>query len=115
MPTTIGFMDALTITTEKPVHTRWVLSVSEKSATWARMKFKLRKSRSLTVTKGKVSESVQFKIQEKGISSISSSPKKCLEKWYDGTLKDINSIEGLKQQVYDEENRQDRTAREVEA
>lgn len=44
-----GFMDDLTITTYTHVHLRWILKALDDVATWVRMKFKPRKSRSMVI------------------------------------------------------------------
>ena len=50
-----GFKDDLTVTTTTHMQARWVLStLVEDSVSWARMKFKAKKSRCLVLRKGRV-------------------------------------------------------------
>ena len=88
-----GFMDDLTITTH--IQARRVLGAMEETATWARMKFKPAKSRCLVIKKGKVTQRFTLKIQGEQIQSIVNNPIKCLGKWYDCTLKDVNNSRQL--------------------
>ena len=46
-----GFMDDLTVTTTIHMQARWVLAALEDTVTWARMKFKPKKSRCLVLKK----------------------------------------------------------------
>ena len=55
-PANRGFMDDLTVTTKSHVQARWVLSALEEVVSWARMKFKPRKSRYMIIKKGRISE-----------------------------------------------------------
>ena len=65
------------------------------TSTWARMKFKPAKSRCLVIKKGKVTQRFTLKIQGEQIPSIVNNPIKCLGKWYDDTLKDVNNSRRL--------------------
>ena len=99
MPTTRGYMDDLTITVEKPVQARWVLTDLDREATSTRMCFKPKKSRRLTLVKSKNSGNLTFNVQGERIPPISESPITCLGKWYDNTLKDKQNITGFQQWV----------------
>ena len=59
------------------------------------MKFKPAKSRCLVIKKGKVTQRFNLKIQGEQIPSIVNNPIKCLGKWYDDTLKDVNNSRRL--------------------
>ena len=96
LPNTRGFMDDLTITVEKPVQARWMMEALGSAATWARMSFKPKKSRSLSIVKGKLSNRFRFKVQGEPIPTIQESPIKCLGKWFDASLKDTRNIEAVK-------------------
>ena len=87
-PANRGFMDDLTITTTSHVQARWVLTALEEVVTWARMEFKPKKSRSMVIKKGKITDRFKLKVQGEEIPSILSNPIKCLGKWYDETLGD---------------------------
>ena len=59
--------------------------------TWARrMKFKPRKSRCLILKKDRINQQIKLKVQSEEIPTIVDNPIKCLEKWFDATLKDTN-------------------------
>ena len=90
-----GFMDDVTVTTTTHIQARWVLGAMEETATWARMKFKPAKSRCLVIKKGKITQRFTLKIQGEQIPSIVNNPIKCLGKWYDDTLKDVNNSRRL--------------------
>ena len=92
-------MDDLTVTTKSHVQARWVLSALEEVVSWAKMKFKPRKSRYMIIKKGRISEKFQLKVQGENIPSIVDEPIKCLGKWFDDTLTDKNNIENIQRQV----------------
>lgn len=56
------------------------------------MTFKPRKTRSLVIRKGKVTDRFTMTIQKKVIPSIINNSIKCLGKWYAKTLKDSYNI-----------------------
>ena len=76
-----------------------MLVALDELVTWARMKFKAKKSRSLIIRKGKVSNRFVLKVQGEEIPSLVDSPVKCLGKWFDSTLKDTGNIERVKSQL----------------
>jgi hypothetical protein len=108
-PPSRGFMDDLTITTDTVVQARWILAALEETAAWARMKFKPRKSRSLIILKGRVTQKYQLSVQGESIPSIVDNPIKCLGKWYDDTLGDQNNIKKIQQQVEESMRNIDKT------
>jgi hypothetical protein len=91
-PSIRAFMDDLILTTEKCIGTRWILRRLESIMEWARMKFKPKKSRSLVISKGKVSDAVRFTIQNEEIPTLRRNQIKCLRKWYRESLNDKGSI-----------------------
>lgn len=99
MPPNRGFMDDITITTQSHIQTRWILSSLEDTVSWARMKFKPKKSRCLIIRKGHVTTQCTLTIQGEAIPSIKDNPIKCLGKWFDATLKDKEAIAGMKEQL----------------
>ncbi|VDI43606.1 Hypothetical predicted protein [Mytilus galloprovincialis] len=99
LPATRGFMDDLTVTTSSHIQARWILTALEEVVTWARMKFKPRKSRSMILKKGKITTKFQLKIQGDEIPTIVDNPIKCLGKWFDDTLKDNTSVKTVQSQV----------------
>ena len=90
-PPSRGYMDDLTITITTHVQAKCVQEAMEETATWARMKFEPSKSRCLVVKKGKITQRFRLKIPGEEIPSIIDNPIKCLGKWYDDTLKDVNN------------------------
>ncbi|XP_052224110.1 uncharacterized protein LOC127839765 [Dreissena polymorpha] len=99
LPSSRGFMDDMTVTTETDIQARWVLAALDEMATWARMRFKPGKSRSLVVRKGKVTIKFKLCIQGEEIPSLEDKPIKCLGKWFDSSLKDTHYPNMLRQQV----------------
>ncbi|XP_057673103.1 uncharacterized protein LOC130904394 [Corythoichthys intestinalis] len=96
-----GFMDDLTVTTSTHVQARWILRALEDVATWARMKFKPKKSRSMVIRNGKVTSKFQLQVQGETIPSIEDNPVKCLGKWYDSSLTDRDNVTRTKKQAVD--------------
>ena len=50
---------------------------------WCRMNFKPKKSRSLSVRKGKIDAATTFRVANKQIPTVSVEPVKSLGRWYD--------------------------------
>lgn len=65
---------------------RWILRGLEKLLSWARIKCKLKMSRSLVVRIGRVIDAVRFEVQGERTSPVTEQPVKCLGKWYDSTI-----------------------------
>ena len=72
---------------------RWILKGLEKVMEWALMRFKLAKSRSMVLRKGKVVDKVRFNITGTAIPTISEKPVKSLGKVFDSSLRDTTSIQ----------------------
>lgn len=68
------------------------MSGLERLMGWARMSFKLAKSRSLFLKKGKVVVELRFSISGTPIPTISEKPVKSLGKFFDSSLRDTASI-----------------------
>lgn len=94
-----GFMDDLTITTSTHVQARWILKALDDVVTWARMKFKPRKSRSMVIRSGKVTSKFHLRVQGEMIPSIEENPIKCLGKWYDASLTDRCNVSRTEKQA----------------
>lgn len=92
-PPNKAFVDDMTIATKTVVEGRWTLSELVEVFEWGRMNFKASKSRSLVISKGKVSNQYRFKVNNEWIPTLSEKPVKCLGKWYRATLNDKISIE----------------------
>lgn len=98
-PALRGYMDDLTITTSSHVQARWVLAKLKEMATWARMTFKPKKSRSLIIMKGNITFKYNLAIQGEIIPSIKDNPIKYLGKWYDESLKDHSNVRTTEKQA----------------
>ena len=98
-PANRGYMDDLTITTKSHIQARWVLNALDEVVTWARMKFKPKKSRCMIMRKGRIVTNINLLVQGEAIPSIKDNPIKCLGKWYDDSLRDHNNIDNTKRQV----------------
>ena len=104
MPPLKAFMDDTTVISSNEDETRHVLKRLDDIVASSRMKFKPKKSRSLSLRKGKVIDSVVFRVANQDIPSVTEEPVKSLGRWYDDTLKDTQrgketkhmSEEGLK-------------------
>ena len=88
MPPLKAFMDDTTILCSKEEETRLMLKRLDDLMAWCRMSFKPKKSRSLSVRKGKVKEAVTFNVAGQNIPTVSQEPVKSLGRWYDSSLKD---------------------------
>ncbi|XP_078583820.1 uncharacterized protein LOC144866333 [Branchiostoma floridae x Branchiostoma japonicum] len=94
-----GFMDDLTVTTRSHVEARWVLCELSRMVTWARMAFKPKKSRSMIIRKGKITNRFNLQVQGETIPQIDGNPIKCLGKWFDATLSDRSNATSTSSQV----------------
>ena len=90
MPLVKAFMDDTTILSSKESTTRKILSLMDKQMIWCRMKFKPKKSRSLSLRKGKVNQNINFMVGGQRIPTVSDALLKSLGCWFDESLKDIN-------------------------
>ena len=91
-------MDDLTITATTHIQARWILTALEELTSWARMKFKSAKSQYMVIKNGRLT--TRFR-QDEDIPSIEGNPIKCLGKWHDDTLQDVNNSKRLEDQVKD--------------
>ena len=57
---------------------------------WCRMNFKPKKSRSLSVRKGKIDAAATFTVGNKQKQTVSEKPVESLGRWYDSSMKDTN-------------------------
>ena len=92
MPPLKAFMDDTTILASKEEYTHGVLRHLDRLMEWCRMKFKPKKSRSLSIRKGKVDKDVYFNVGGQRIPTVSEEPVKSLGRWYDDTLKDTAQV-----------------------
>ena len=90
-----AFMDDTTVLSTQEDETRKVLQQLDDVIASARMNFKPKKSRSLSLRKGKV-KPVSFTIASQNIPTVTEEPVKSLGRWYDDTLKDTKRGEETK-------------------
>ena len=83
-----AFMDDTTVLSSNEEDTREILERLDEVVAAAGMLFKPKKSRSLSLRKGKVDESVTFNIANQVIPTVSEEPVKSLGRWYDASLRD---------------------------
>ena len=103
MPPLKAFMDDTTILCSNESETRQMLERLDQLITWSRMKFKPKKSRSLSLRRGRVNPTIHFRVADQDIPTVSQEPVKSLGRWYDSSLKDtkrgeetmIMTLEGL--------------------
>ena len=82
-----AFMDDVTLLTENQEMMKKVLKRLDDLITWSRMRFKAKKSRSLTFVKGRQRQ-VKFVIAGERMPTVKEKPVKSLGRWYAGTLSD---------------------------
>ncbi|GFN79042.1 reverse transcriptase [Plakobranchus ocellatus] len=90
MPPLKVFMDNTIIICSKEDETRRMLTRLDILMSWCRMEFKPKKSRSLSIRKGKVDETTTFTVAEQQIPTVSQEPVKSLGRWYDSSMKDTH-------------------------
>ena len=98
-PALKAFMDDTTIISNSVEGCDAALQRFNKLIEWCRMKLKPTKSRSLSITKGKVDESVKFTVAGHTIPTVSEQPVKSLGRWYDSSLKDTQRSSELEEQA----------------
>ena len=97
IPPLKAFMDDTTVLSSKESETRHVLERLDEIIASSRMKFKPKKSRSLSLRKGKVTDAVIFNVANQAIPTVTEEPVKSLGRWYDDTLKDTKRGNETKQ------------------
>ena len=97
-PPTRAFMDDMTVMTRTIQQGRWTLNDLNDIFTWARMRFKPVKSRSLVIKKGRPKK-VIFTISGVQIPTVEEKPIKCLGKWYNITGSDKENVEQMVSQA----------------
>lgn len=78
---------------------RWILNSLEEMISWARMSFKLAKSRSLVLKKGKVTDKFCFSLGTTKIPSLTEEPVKSLGKVFNCSLRDAASTQATNQDL----------------
>ena len=93
-----AFMDDVTLLTRDVDTMQSVLTRLDELITWSRMKFKDKKSRSLTIQKGKQRQQ-KFTTAGEQMPTVKEQPVKSLGRWYSGTLSDRSQGVVLMQQA----------------
>ena len=88
MPSLKAFMDDTTIICSREDETRRMLERLDVLMAWCRMKFKPKKSISLSVRKGKIDAMTIFTVASQQIPTVSQEPVKSLGRWCDSSMKD---------------------------
>jgi hypothetical protein len=96
MPPLKAFMDDTTVIQNGEKRTKAILDRLDAVISWARMKFKPSKSRSLSLRKGKVNEKAIFTISGQKILTVAEEPVKSLGRWYNSSLKDTDQGKQVK-------------------
>ncbi|KAK3738754.1 hypothetical protein RRG08_035634 [Elysia crispata] len=81
-------MDDTTIIYSKEYEPRRMLERFDVLIAWCRMKFKLKKSRSLSVRKDKIDATTTFTVANHQIPTVSQEPVRSLGRWYNSSMKD---------------------------
>ena len=97
MPPLKAFMDDTTVLSTKEDETRQILKKLDILVASSRMRFKPKKSRILSLRKGKVDETVTFTVANQAIPTVTEEPVKSLGRWYDDSLKDTKRGKETKQ------------------
>ena len=95
-----AFMDDVTLLTREVDTMQSVLMRLDELITWSRMKFKAKKSRSLTFHKGKQKQQ-KFTIAGEQMPTVKEEPVKSLGRWYAGTLSDRSRGVAIMKQAED--------------
>ena len=82
-----AFMDDITVKSKDENGMKEVLKQLEKLVEWSKMRFKAKKSRSVTYVKGKQKE-IKYMVSGEMIPIVKEQPVKSLGRWYKDTLSD---------------------------
>lgn len=82
-----AFMDDITVVSTNVKGTREILGRLDELVKWSGMKFKAKKSRSVTIIRGRQRE-IRYTIGGDNIPTVKEEPVKSLGRWYKGTLTD---------------------------
>ncbi|KAJ8403133.1 hypothetical protein AAFF_G00360490 [Aldrovandia affinis] len=98
LPPIRAYMDDMTTLTSTIACTKHLLGKLQANITWARMKFKPSKSRSISIVKGKLVDQ-RFYIKDTPIPLVSELPVKSLGRWYNASLKDSDQCDQLREET----------------
>ena len=109
MPLVRGFMDDLNLLTVSVDDGKILLDRASVVLNWARMAWRLKKSRYLVLTKGRVSVDASISATFEGIPSIAEKPVRCLGKIIDSSIRDTNGSVWLEDKIVDGLNKLDKS------
>ena len=98
LPPIRAYMDDMTTLTSTVACTKHLLGKLHANITWARMKFKPSKSRSISIVKGKLTDQ-RFHINNAPIPLVSELPVKSLGRLYNARLKDSDQSDQLREET----------------
>ncbi|XP_078621248.1 uncharacterized protein LOC144887724 [Branchiostoma floridae x Branchiostoma japonicum] len=93
------FIMGMNLIIEAAAKARWMLSELDHMATWARMRFKPKKSRCMVIRRGKITSRFKLEVQGEPIPTIVGNPIKCLGKWFDESLTDKKNVSSTVRQA----------------
>lgn len=100
LPPLRAYMDDITTLTTTVPCTRRLLRKLQENISWARMRIKPSKSRSISIVKGVLSD-LKFFIGEEPIPTVSERPVKSLGRWFDASLRDKEQVAQLQRDIHD--------------
>ena len=109
MPLIRGFMDDLNLLTVGVKDAQTLLGRASEALTWARMEWRLKKSRYLVLLKGRVPADELTSTSFVGIPSIAVKPVRCLGKNMDSSIRDSKGSVKLEEAIVDGLNKLDRS------
>ncbi|XP_078679452.1 uncharacterized protein LOC144915086 [Branchiostoma floridae x Branchiostoma belcheri] len=92
LPSIRAFMDDLTLLNPNTTASQRILDRLDELMVWARMKFKTKKSRSLVLKQGTLTD-YHFNLSGEQIPTIQEQPVKSLGRWYTEDLKDTKRVQ----------------------
>ncbi len=98
LPPIRAYMDDMTTLTSTIACTKCLLVKLHANITWARMKLKPSKSRSISIVRGKLVDQ-RFHIDETPIPTVLEMPVKSLGRWYNASLKDSDQSDQLREET----------------
>ncbi len=98
LPPVHAYMDDMTTLTSTIACTKRLLVKLHANITWARMKLKPSKSRSISIVRGKLVDQ-RFHIDETPIPTVLEMPVKSLGRWYNASLKDSDQSDQLREET----------------
>ena len=109
MPLIRGFMDDLNLLTVGVEDAKKLLGRASDALTWARMKWRVDKSRYLVLVKGRMSANALTSASFDGMPSVAEKPVRCLGKMMDDSICDSKRSVWLEERIVDGQNKLDKS------